>query len=93
MKKPMWNSESVKAYETGQGVELVNVPHPHYKAKPLPEDLNPESLETVEVDLPPMWVNLMRGVRVEGDTVVITVKGGNETARKLCGALIEEMNR
>jgi hypothetical protein len=38
------------------------------------------------------WVGLMRGVRVEGDTVVISVKGGNDAARELCGALIEEMN-
>jgi hypothetical protein len=39
------------------------------------------------------WPALMRGVRVEGDTVVISVKGGNDAARELCGALIEEMNR
>lgn len=39
------------------------------------------------------WVGLMRGVRVEGDTVVISVKGGNDAAKELCGALIEEMNR
>ena len=39
------------------------------------------------------WVGLMRGVRVKGDTLVITVKGGNDAARELCGALIEEMNK
>jgi hypothetical protein len=39
------------------------------------------------------WAGLMRGVRVDGDTVVITVKGGNDAARELCGALIEEMNK
>ena len=39
------------------------------------------------------WVGLMRGVRVEGDTVVITVKGGNDAARELCGDLIKEMNK
>jgi hypothetical protein len=38
------------------------------------------------------WVGLIRGVRVEGDTVVITVKGGNDVARELCGALLEEKN-
>jgi hypothetical protein len=38
------------------------------------------------------WVGLMRGVRVEGDTVVISVKGGNDAARELCGKLINEMN-
>ena len=57
MKQPMWDNEAVKAYETGQGVELVNVPHPHYQ--PLPEDLNPDALETVEIDLPQRtWVEL-----------------------------------
>lgn len=30
MIKPMWDSKAVKAYETGQGVELVNEPYPHY---------------------------------------------------------------
>ena len=91
MKKPMWNSEAVKAYETGQGVELVNTPHPHYR--PLPKDLNPESLEIVEIDLPPPWAKLIQGVRVEGDFVIVKVKGGNDAARELCGALIEEINK
>ena len=39
------------------------------------------------------WVGLMRGVRVEGDTVVITVKGGNDEARCLWGELISEMEK
>lgn len=34
----------------------------------------------------------MKGVRVEGDTVVISTKD-NDAARELCGALIEEMNK
>ena len=38
------------------------------------------------------WVGLMRGVRVEGDTVVISVHYGNDAARQLCGDLIKEMN-
>jgi len=38
------------------------------------------------------WQELMRGVRVEGDTVVIAVKGGNDEARELCGALLMEKN-
>ena len=50
MLKPKWTPEAVKAYESGQGVKLVSMPHPHYE--PLPEDLNPESLETVEIELP-----------------------------------------
>jgi len=37
------------------------------------------------------WSKLIRGVRVEGYTVVITVKGGNDEARCLCGELINEM--
>ena len=37
------------------------------------------------------WVGLMRGVRVEGDTVVISTKD-NTVARDLCGALIGEKN-
>ena len=37
------------------------------------------------------WVGLMRGARVEGDTVVIKVKGGNDAARELCGELLNEM--
>jgi hypothetical protein len=41
----------------------------------------------------PTWPALMRGVRVDGDTVVIKVTGGNDAARELCGALIEEMNK
>jgi hypothetical protein len=45
-------------------------------------------------DEPPQrtWVGLMRGVRVDGDTVVITVKGGNDAARELCGELLKEKN-
>jgi hypothetical protein len=59
-RKPMWSAEAIKAYESGQGVKLVNIPHPHYE--PLPEDLNPESLETVEIEMPDppqrTWVGL-----------------------------------
>ena len=39
------------------------------------------------------WVGLMRGVRVEGDNVIISVHYGNDAARQVCGALIEEMNK
>jgi hypothetical protein len=54
---------------------------------------NAMGAELVPVYLHPKeWVGLMRGVRVEGDTVVISVKGGNDAARELCGALIEEKN-
>ena len=45
-------------------------------------------------DTPPQrtWVGLMRGVRVEGDTVVISTKN-NDAARELCGELINEINK
>ena len=39
------------------------------------------------------WAGLMRGVRVEGDNVVISVKGGNDAARELCGALVQEIEK
>jgi hypothetical protein len=38
------------------------------------------------------WIGLMRGVRVEGDTVIISVHYGNDAARQVCGALLEEKN-
>jgi len=38
------------------------------------------------------WVGLMRGVRVEGDNVIISVHYGNDAARQVCGELIKEMN-
>ena len=31
MKKSKWNNEAVKAYESGQGVVLVEKPYPHYE--------------------------------------------------------------
>jgi hypothetical protein len=39
------------------------------------------------------WVGLMQGVRVEREYVVVSVHGGNGVARKLCEALIQEMNK
>ncbi len=33
----------------------------------------------------------IRGVRVEGVTVIVSVKGGNDAARFVCGALVEGM--
>jgi hypothetical protein len=38
---------------------------------------------------PADWVGLIRGVRVDGDSVVISTKG-NETARKLCEVLLKQ---
>ena len=61
-RKPMWSAEAIKAYESGQGVKLVNAPHPHYK--PLPKDLNPESLETVEIEVPDPWSPVSIGVDI-----------------------------
>lgn len=39
------------------------------------------------------WGNWILGVRVKGDTVVITVKDGNNAARELCAKLINEMEK
>lgn len=80
-RKPMWSAEAIKAYESGQGVELVNIPHPHYK--PLPEDLNPESLETVEIDLPDPWSPVSIGVDItaEGVHVVGIYALDNDTSQ------------
>ena len=72
-------------------VTLNTITHP--QGEPAPEDLNPKSLEIIEVDLRPLWANLIQGVRVEGDFVIIKVKGGNDAARELCGALIDEVNK
>lgn len=38
------------------------------------------------LDVPEEWP--IRGVRVDGDMVIISVKGGNDAARWLCGALL-----
>lgn len=48
-------------------------------------------LRNVQTEQRP-WAGLIRGVRVEGETVVITVKGGNNSARELCNALLMEKN-
>ena len=39
------------------------------------------------------WADLIQGVRVEGDFVIVKVKNGNDAARELCAALIEEINK
>ena len=46
MIKTKWNIEAAKAYETGQGVELVNEPYPHYIPK-TPKKLESNSKEWV----------------------------------------------
>ena len=47
----------------------------------------------LEVTTPPKseWTRLIKGVRVDGDTVVIKTKN-NEAARDLCAELITEKN-
>lgn len=35
----------------------------------------------------------IRGVRVEGETVIVTVMGGNDAARFVCGALVDGMSK
>ena len=102
MNKSMWSSEAVKAYESGQGVVLVEKPYPHYEPVAYADNgvvnwiADKQFMHEAELyTAPPLrtWAEFIRGVRVDGDTVVITAKGGNKAARLLCGALIEEMNK
>lgn len=65
----------------------VHQPWDLYKNKP---QLDAIPLYTAPPKRP--WVDLMRGVRVNGEQVIVTVKGGNEAARALCGELVKEMN-
>lgn len=62
----------------------------HFR-KHLPKDAEPGAW-TPLYTAPPRreWVGLIRGVRVDGDMVVVSVKGGNENARLLCGELLRE---
>ena len=54
----------------------------------------PYEVRTLYTTLPQRpWAKLIQGVRVDGDTVIVKVKGGNDAARDLCGALIEEINK
>jgi hypothetical protein len=48
-----------------------------------------QSIYTTPPAQPAAWVGLMRGVRVDGDSVVISTKS-NETARKLCEVLLKQ---
>jgi len=58
MIKTKWNVEAVKAYETGQGVELVNEPYPHY----VPSTTESEKQDQCE---PKEWVGLTDAVRYQ----------------------------
>lgn len=60
---------------------------PGYKAEPV-NQLADKMRTAVErkSDVSLSWP--IRGVRVEGDSVIITVKGGNDAARQLCGEII-----
>ena len=46
MNKSMWNAEAVKAYESGQGVVLVEKPYPHYE--PLKEKQHDKNNQGIE---------------------------------------------
>ena len=64
MIKTKWNVEAVKAYETGQGVELVNEPYPHY----VPSTTESEKQEHGE---PVGWWNGEEGVVFAHDQICI----------------------
>lgn len=57
MIKPMWNSEAVKAYESGQGVELVNKPYPHYEPAKVTRKQDDDDIQ----DYVRPWVGLTDG--------------------------------
>jgi poly-beta-hydroxyalkanoate depolymerase len=78
------------AFVWNLNTDLDNIPACHQWAKLLRKNI--DALDKAIADAELKWVGLMRGVRVEGDTVIITVKGGNDAARQLCGDLIKEMN-
>ena len=75
----------------------IGLTAPYRSEKKMPMEIHKDKIvmRAGKYDLEPKraWSSLIRGVRVEGDTVVISVKGGNDAARQLCGALIEEKNK
>ena len=54
MNKSMWNSEAVKAYESGQGVVLVEKPYPHYEPVAIVAEIHMSryTIEWTNGDLP-----------------------------------------
>lgn len=42
---------------------------------------------------PVRWPELIHGVRVDENKVIITVKGGNEAARFVCGEILKEKQK
>jgi hypothetical protein len=72
----------------------IGLTAPYRQEKKMPMEIHKDKIvmRAGKYDLEPKraWSSLIRGVRVEGDTVVILAKGGNEAARELCAALIEE---
>jgi hypothetical protein len=75
----------------------IGLTAPFRQEKKMPMEIHKDKIvmRAGKYDLEPKrdWAGLMRGVRVEGDTVVISVHYGNDAARQLCAALIEEMNK
>ena len=60
-RKPMWNDEAVKAYESGQGVVLVENPYPHYV--PLDDTSVKQIAKGNEhMSEPTAWINKERDV-------------------------------
>jgi hypothetical protein len=59
----MAEEEYGEHWDRVMGVTLTNIAHP--KGKPAPTDLNPDSLEQVEIDMPRPWVGLTKEERHE----------------------------
>jgi hypothetical protein len=87
MKKPMWTAEAVKAYESGQGVELVNTPHPHYRPLPKVKQMNDD--DDIQEYVRP-WVGLTKN---EIETLSYIAEGNTWVAIELAEAKLKEKNK
>lgn len=72
---PLGNQPHMIAHEADEVIERI-------------DQALEEALETKEEY---HWSKLIAGVRVDDDSVVIKLKGGNDEARYLCNELIHEM--
>ena len=73
--------EPVATHDVGSG---------GYSVLDCPHCLRTIHIKTVHPPAPQRTPWPIRGVRVEGGTVIITVKGGNDAARWLCGEVLAE---
>ena len=88
-----WYSEQygkAPAPTTQEPVATHDVGSGGYSVLDCPHCLRTIHIKTVHPPAPQRTPWPIRGVRVEGGTVIITVKGGNDAARWLCGEVLAE---